>query len=222
MGLSSKKTTTKTTPHDPASVKAGTDALHGVYNQWQPRVMAAADKTLGLQDEMIDKWRAGNPAVNAATDYVTTTLGGDATNPHLDAWIAQTQDEAQNRTGAAMNKMGLGPAGSTYQTGVGREVGKIGLGMRYADWDAAQNRKANAAGMAPGLAAADVIQIAPMLSATQLGANLPMDNTARYAAGIGGLLAPYNTTTQKTSGGFLGDLMLAIAANVGSFGKKGG
>lgn len=207
MGLSKKTTKVTSTPYDPAAIKAGTNALTGTYNANAPKVQAAADNVLGLQGEMIDKYRAGNPAVNAASGYVTDTLGGDATNPHLDQWISQAQNDATNQMGARLNKLGLGPAGSTYQGTVGREVGKVGLGMKYDDWNMGQQRKAQAAGMAPGLAAADVIQIAPLLGATELGASLPMDNAARYAAGLGGLLSPYGTQTQKQSGGLLGSLL---------------
>lgn len=204
--MGTKKTTSKTTPYDPASINRGTGALHSTYDAQMPKVTQIADNLTGMLPDMMAKYKAGNPAVNAASDYVTSTLGGDGTNPNLDAYIAQTQDEAQNRVGASINKLGLGPAGSTYQGAVGREVGKIGLGMRYDDWNQGQQRKAQAAGMAPGLAAADVIQVAPMLSTAQLGANLPMDTANRYAAGIGGLLSPYSTTEQKQSGG-LGSML---------------
>lgn len=224
MGLSSKKVETKTTPWDPASIKRGTGALHSTFDAQMPKVTQIADNLTGMLPDMMAKYKAGNPAVNAASDYVTSTLGGDGTNPHLDQYIDQAQGEAQNRVGASMNKLGLGPAGSTYQGTVGREVGKIGLGMRYDDWNQGQQRKANAAGMAPGLAAADVIQVAPMLSTAQLGANLPMDTANRYAAGLGGLLSPYSNTEQKKSGGFLGDLILSAvsAASAAARGGAGG
>lgn len=222
MGLSSKKVTTKTTPYDPASITRGTGALHSTYDAQMPKVTQIADNLTGMLPGMMEKYQAGNPAVNAASDYVTSTLGGDGTNPNLDAYIAQSQDEAQNRMGASLNKMGLGPAGSTYQGTVGREVGKIGLGMRYDDWNQGQQRKAQAAGMAPGLAAADVIGIAPMLSTAQLGANLPMDTATRYAQGLGGLLSPYNNTEQKKSGGFLGDLLLSAMSAASAAARGGG
>lgn len=221
MGASSKKTTSTSKPYDPAAIAAGTSALTNTYNANAPKVQGAADNILGLQDEMIAKYRAGNPAVNAAQGYVTDTLGSNGTNPFLDQYIAQSENDAQNRVGAAVNKMGLGPAGSTYAGTVGREVGKVGLGMRYADWDAGQQRKAQAAGMAPGIAAGDVIQIAPLLGATELGASLPMDNAARYAAGLGGLLSPYGTQTQKQSGGLLGSLLGAGLSGWASGGFKG-
>lgn len=220
--MGKKTTTTKTTPYDPASISRGTGALHSTYNTQMPKVTQIADNLTGLLPNMIEKYKAGNPAVNAAQGYVTSTLGGDGTNPFLDQYIAQSQDEAQNRLGASLNKLGVGPAGSTYQGTVGREIGKIGLGMRYDDWNQGQQRKAQAAGMAPSLAVADVAQVAPILSTAQLGANLPMDTATRYAQGLGGLLSPYNNTEQKKSGGFLGDFLLSAMSAASAAARGGG
>lgn len=221
MGVSSKKTTTKSTPYDPAAIKAGSDALTNTYNANSGKVQGAADNILGLQDEMLAKYRAGNPAVNAANGYVTDTLGSDGTNPNLDAWIADQQGQTQNALGARLNKLGIGPAGSSYQGLAARENSRVGLGLKYDDWNNGQQRKAQAAGMAPGLAAADTIQIAPLLAATELGANLPMQNAAQYASGIGGLLSPYGTQTQKQSGGMLGALLGAGLSGWASGGFRG-
>lgn len=146
---------------------------------------------------MQERYLNGNPALNASRDYVTSTLGGNATNPFLDQMIQQTGDETYNRLGAGLNKLGLGPAGSTFQGTQARELGKVGLGMRYADWEGAQDRKANAAGLAPGISAAETASIAPMLGVAELGANLPMDNAMKFAGGVSGLLGDYTNAAKR-------------------------
>lgn len=217
MGLSSKKVKTSTKPIYGSEITGAHSQLSNTYNQQAPRVGAIADRLTGMLPEMEQRWRDGNPALNAASGYVTDTLGGDATNPHLDAWIDQTQSDVSNRLGARLNKMGLSPAGTTDQALQTRELGKVALGARMDDWNAAQQRKAQAAGLAPGIAAGEAIGIAPMLSTAQLGANLPMDLATRYAAGTGGLLGQYTNSTQKQSGGFLGDLLLSAASGASSY-----
>lgn len=220
MGISSKKTTVKNTPYNPAAINAASGALSSAYSANAPKVQGIADNLTGMLPAMLERYKAGNPAINAANDYVTSTLGGDATNPNLDAWIAQEQNSAENRLGARLQKMGLSPAGSTYQGVAGREVAKVGLGARMTDWENAQARRAQAAGMAPGIAAGEVATVAPMLATAELGANLPMDFAARYAAGTGGLLSPYGTQTQKQSGGLLGSILGAGLAGWASGGFK--
>lgn len=197
-------------------IGGASSALTNAFNVNMPKIQGVTDKVTGLLPDMIEKYKAGDAGVNAARNYVTTTLGGDATNPHLDDWISLAQDEAQNRMGAKLAKMGLGPAGSTYQGTVGREVAKIGLGARYEDWLRAQDRRAQAAGMAPGIAAADTIQIAPILGAAGTASD-PMRAAVGYASGIGGLLGQYQDVKTKNPWGpaLLSGLSNAAAAYAG-------
>lgn len=201
-----KKSTTKTTPIYGNELKAAHGAVSDTFNQQMPKVNAISDHLTGMIPGMIDRYTSGNPAINAATNYVTDTLGSDGTNPHLEGWIADQQNQTQNMLGARLNKLGLGPAGTVHQGLSARENARVGLGMRYDDWNQGQQRKAQAAGMAPGIAAGEAVGIAPLLSTAQLGAGLPMDMATRYAAATGGLLGPYTSTEQKQSGG-LGSLI---------------
>lgn len=206
MGISSKKTKSKTTPVYSRQIEGAHSTLSNAYNANAPRVQQTADQLSGLVPGMIDKYKAGDAGVNAARDYNVDVLGGkylDAGNPYLDDMISQTNDSVRNQLGASLAKMGLGPAGTSYQGLVGRKLAENELGLRYGDYNAERDRMANAAGQSAGLAAADAIGIAPLLSTAQLGANLPMDNALRYAAGTGGLLGQYTNTTQKSKGSLL-------------------
>lgn len=206
MGISSKKSKSKTTPVFSSEIKGAHSTLSNAYNANAPRVQQTADQLSGLVPGMIERYKAGDAGVNAARDYNVDVLGGkylDAGNPFLDDMIAQTNDSVRNQLGASLAKMGLGPAGTSYQGLVGRKLAENELGLRYGDYSAERDRMANAAGQSAGLAAADAIGIAPLLSTAQLGANLPMDNALRYAAGTGGLLGQYTNTTQKSKGSLL-------------------
>lgn len=203
MGVSSKKQSVK--PIYAKEIGNAASTLNSTYQANAPKVQGIADTLTGLVPGMAAKYQAGNPALNAANDYVTGTLADPGTNPHLDGWIAQQQDATSNALGAKLAKMGLNPAGTSYQGLQSRELGKVALGARMDDWNNGQARRAQAAGMAPGISAAETASVAPMLATAQLGANLPMDSAMQYAQGTGGLLGQYTNT--KQSGGLLGSLL---------------
>jgi hypothetical protein len=224
MGLSSKKSTTKNTPYDPAAIKAGSSALTNAYNTNQSAIQANAELVQGLVPDLIAKYKAGNPAVTAAEGYATDVLGGkylDAGNPHLQGMIDQTDNSVQDRINAIFSRSG--------QTGSSRQIGELGARLaeaentlRYNDYNAERGRMGEAAGMAPGLAAGEAVSIIPALSAAQAGASIPLGAASQYAGSLGALLAPYGTQETKQSGGLLGDLLLAAAANAGRFAGGGG
>ena len=199
MGISTKKDRQTTKPVYEKEIKGAYGNLTNTYNQQAPKIAGIADNLTGMLPEMQRRYLEGNPALNAAQGYVTDTLAGDGTNPHLDQWIADQQGQSQNMLGAKLNKLGVGPAGATYQGLAARENARVGLGMRYADWDAGQQRKAQAAGLAPGISAAESASVAPMLGVAELGAGLPMDAAMKYAGGTAGLLGDYTDTLKKDS-----------------------
>lgn len=210
------KTTTK--PIYGKEIEGAASALTGAYNTAAPQIQDATNQTLSLMPRFVERARDGDAAVNAARGYVTDTLGGDATNPHLDQWIDSAQTDAQNRLGAKYARMGLGPAGSTYQSRVGSEVAKIGLGARVDDWNAAQQRRAQAAGLAPGIAAGEAATVAPVLAIGE-AAQDPVRAAAGYGSGLGGLLSPYTVTKQK---GSLGGALMGLGGSVLSSWASGG
>lgn len=207
MGLSSSKTTTTNTPSK-QQVDAG-NTLSGAFTQQMPKINAYADQVGGLIPGMIDKYRAGDAGVNAARGYVTSTLGQTGENPYLQQMIDQSGGDMARQVNASLGTRGnLG--GSVQAKIMANQLSRNALGMRFDDYNRSQQMKAQAAGMAPGLAAADTIQIAPLLSATQLAGGMPMDAVGRYASGMGGLFG--NTGSQTTTqspglGGILGGLL---------------
>jgi hypothetical protein len=209
MGLSGgSKTTTVNTP-SPQAVAAG-GVLTNAYNTQAPRIQALADQVGGLIPSMIDRYRAGDSGVNAARGYITSMLGSDPQhNPNLDAMIAQSGGDVAHQINSSLGTRGnLG--GSVQAKILADQLSRNSLNMRYSDYDRQQQLRAQAAGMAPGVAAADTIQIAPLLSATQLAGGMPIDAATRYAAAQGSLFGGggTQTTTQNQGiGGILGSAL---------------
>ena len=225
MGLSSKKQTTKTTqtnkPIYGAQIEGAARDVNQAYQGQKGAIKDVSNNFLGLHNDLLQNWRDGDPTITAAKGYVTDTLGSDPTNnPYLDQMVAQSNDNVRNTLQARMGTRGA-TGGSDYYGLIGRELGKNELGMRYSDYDRAMGRKAQAAGMAPGLAAADYISLLPALQTGEAGAMLPLKAAAANAASTGGLLGQYQTVngtqTTKQSGGFLGDLLMSTLGAAGSY-----
>lgn len=224
MGLSSSKTTSSTEPWKAAQphILGAAGALGNTYNANADDIQMHTDQVTRLLPGMIEKYQAGNPAVNAAQNYNTDVLSGrylNADNPYLSAITDQVANQARNQTAGALGVKGL-TGGSDYTRLVSQGVANAVTPLLYNNYTNERNAMAGAASQAPGLAAADAIQIAPMLSTLQAGLT-PIQAASGYSGAIGGLLSPYSTTTQKQSGGLLGSL-LGAATSIGSAGLLGG
>lgn len=203
MGGKSKQ---KTTPVYGKQIEGAANTLSNVYNQQAPKIAGYADALGDTGMDLLAKYREGNPMIDAAENYVTSTLNADsASNPNLDQMIAMTNDNVRNDLQAKMGTRGT-TGGSAYYDMIGRGLAQNELGARYADWNNAEGRKAQAAGLAPGVAAGDFMTLAPALSTIGAASGLPMGAATQYAAGTGGLLGQYTNTTQKKGFG-IGDLL---------------
>lgn len=219
--MGKKKTTTTQTnkPIYSSQIEGAANTQQAAYNQSRDKIAGVSDNLLGLSDDLLARFRDGDPAIDAAKGYVTDTLSGDpASNPYLDDMIAQTNDNVRNQMQASMGTRGL-TGGSDYYGLIGRELAKNETGLRYTDYDREQQRRAQAAGMAPGLVAGEYIPVAGAMEAGTSGAMLPLQAALANSAGIGGLLGQYQNVkgTQKQSGGFFGDLLLSGLGAAGSY-----
>ena len=198
----SKKSTTNTSPWKPAQpyILGGAQAVQGAYDQNAGGIQDATNQITGLLPGMIEKYNEGNPAVNAAQGYNTDVLSGrylNEGNPYMEQMLGQSNDDIRNQMQAALGAKGL-TGGSSYADLISRNIAKNTLSTRYGAYNDERSRMGQAAGQAPGLAAADVIQVAPMLSTLQAGLT-PLDAAGQYAGSLGGLLGGYNTSTQRKS-----------------------
>lgn len=211
MGISSSKSTSTNKPIYSSQIEGAGNTLSNAYNTNAPKIQGVTDQITGLVPGMIEKYNAGNPAVNAATGYITNTLSGDPThNPFLDQQIQMTDNNVRNQTEGALGLRGQ-TGGSSYADIISRNLANNEGTMRYNDYNTEMQRRAQAAGMAPGVAAADTLQIAPLLGVADAAQN-PVKAAAGYAAGMGGLLGQYQTTKTKTSQPW-GALLAQAAAN---------
>lgn len=210
MGSSKKKT--KTTPIYDRQITGAANTLSNVYGQQAPKINEYANALGDVGMDLLSKYQAGNPMIDAAEGYITSTLGADsAANPYLDDMIAQTNDSVRNQVQAARGTRGT-TGGSAYNDLIARALAQNETGLRYTDFNNMEARKAQAAGLAPGVAAGDFLTLAPALSSIGAASQLPMDSALRYAAGTGGLLGGYTNTEQKQSPGLMGILGTGLQA----------
>jgi hypothetical protein len=111
--------------------------------------------------------------------------------------IGQSNDDIRNQMQAALGVKGL-TGGSSYADLISRNIAKNTLATRYGAYNDERARMGQAAGQAPGLAAADVIQITPMMAMLQ-ASQAPLDAAGQYAGSLGGLFGGYNTSSAKKS-----------------------
>ena len=194
MGSFSSKTTTVNKPSE-QQLQAG-DVLNSAFQSQMPKIQAYADQIGGLIPSMMAKYQAGNTGVNAAQNWVSNTLQNGGTNPYLQQMIDMTGNDTARAINANMGTRGL-MGGSVQQKILAEQLAKQSLGLRYNDWNSAQQRQMQAAGLAPSLAAADTIQIAPLLSAASYASGTPLNAASQYASGMGGLFG--NTGSQTTT-----------------------
>lgn len=208
MGLSSS--TSKTEPWKQAQqpILDANSAVAGTYNANAPKIQGYADSIGGLIPGMLDKYKAGNPGVNAANDWIRSTLGQQGGNPNLQGMIDQSGQDVGRGVSASMGVRGL-TGGSVHEQILAHELGKNALGLRYNDYNNQQQLQAQAAGMASGNAAADYLSISPLLGAAGAASGLPLDAASQYAGATGGLLGQYTKT--KTTQPWGGMLLSALA-----------
>jgi len=210
MGLSGSKTTQSNTPYYATQLNDAANTVTGVYNQNAGKVQGYADSIGSLVPGLLDRYNEGNPALTAASDYITRTLGNTGGNPFLGGIIDQSNNDTARALGTNLGTRGL-TGGSSLARILANEVSKNSMNLRYNDYNNQQQLQAQAAGMAPNIALGELANITPLLGAATTASGLPMQAAGQYASGIGGLLGQYTNTTQKSGGG-LGGVLGGIGA----------
>jgi hypothetical protein len=212
MGLSTSKS--KTTPIYNKQIEGAGNTLTSAYNANAPKIQGISDQLSGLVPEIVQRFKAGDPGVNAAKAYNTDVLSGrylGEGNPYLEAMIADSGDDVRNQTQAALGVRGL-TGGSGYADLISRNIGKNSLALRYQDYGAERDRMTGAAGMAPALSAADYIPLQAALSAGET-ADDPLQAAVGYSSGLGSLLGQYTKTkTKQALGPMIANALAGAAA----------
>jgi len=198
MGLSSSKSTNK--PIYSQQIESAANTVQSAYAANQPRVQATANSLWGLGSDLLARYNAGDPGVRAAANYNNSVLGGRylAANPQLQAIIDQTGADVANQVNAHLGTRGR-TGGDSQAAQLARELAKNEASLRYQDYSAERDRMAKASELAPALASAEYLPLAPAVSALQAGTGLPTDAANQYGAAIGGLLGQYQVRTSQQS-----------------------
>lgn len=200
MGLSSSKTKVEPWKQAQAPILGAVSSLQNTYNQNAPQTQALASTMNGYLSKMGEQAFGENPTLKAAQGYAGDVLGGKYLNgnPYLDNMAGLARVNAMDGINSAFGQNGM-DFSSGHAKSLAKGMNEAELGLRYQDYGAERDRMGQMAGLSPSLIAA---QYAPMEAygnlATQ-AAELPYIGAKTLAAGIGGLLGNYTTTTQKQS-----------------------
>lgn len=219
MGLSSKKQKSTNKPVYEKEIKGAHAISQNTYNQQQGNATSIANQIGGLVPDLIERYQQGNPTLDSASAYnrdVTDGVYLDAGNPYLQDMIDQTNASVADRTNAAIGVRGQ-TGGSGHSNIISKALAQNETGLRYQDYDQERARMGQAVGAAPSLVAGEQIPLAAAMAAGESAVNLPWVGANNVARNTAGLLGQYQNTTQKQSGGFLGDLLLAGVGAAGSY-----
>jgi len=223
MGLSSKKTTTKTEPIFKDQMLEQYGNTNDTYQSGKGTANDISGQFAGLVPDLLQRQRDGDPTINAAQGYAQDVLGGNYlnNNPHLQGIIDQTNDSVIDNTNAGIGMRGQ-TGGSAQYEGLSKNLAENEGRLRWQDYATERQNMNNMAAMSPSLAAGQQIPLGAAMAAGESAVNLPWVGANNSARNTAGLLGQYTNQEQKQSGGFFGDLLLSAMANASSFAKGGG
>lgn len=195
--------------------------VQDAYGQSQGLINEVSNNMGRASADLFAQAQAGDPTVQMAQATARELMQGGP-NPYLQQMIDDTNSSVRNQMQARLARTG-NVGGSNYSDLISSALADAELGLRFNDYNLSQNRRMQAAGMAPGLLQGSYL---PLQMASQLGtqgAMLPNQIAALQAASTGGLLGQYQNVrgTQTQSGGLLGSI-LAGAAQAGLGALLGG
>lgn len=223
MGKKKQETKQSNTPVYSAQIEGAANAQNAAYQRQLPAINQYADSLNGVSQGLLERYEQGDPSINAAQDYITSTLSADPqSNPYLDEMIALTGDNTRRAIQTQLGTRG-GIGGSVERDLVSRALAENELGFRYNDYDNQMNRKSQVASLAPGVSAASYLPLDAAMKAGNQGAMLPLQASSLNSASVGGLLGQYQDVEgqQTQSGGLfgaiLGSALGGLAGNPGIF-----
>lgn len=221
MGLSGSKTTTTNKPIYSGQIEGAANNINSAYATAAPKIQGISDQLGGLVPGLIERYTNGDPTINAAKGYDASVLSGQYLHgsPELDALVSQTNNDVANRTSASLGTRGL-VGGSAMGDIIARALAQNETGLRYTDYNNERGRMDAASARAPGLAAASELPLASLTSILD-AQQAPLRAAVGAGSGVGGLLGPYTTTTQKSSPS-LGSLIAQLASSAAQAYAMGG
>jgi hypothetical protein len=216
MGLSSSKTTTKSTPVYSAQLEGAAGNVNSAYNQAQSGITSTASLLGGAVPGLMEQYNKGDPGVQSAMAYNQDVTSGkylDAGNPYLQGQIDQTNAGVRNGLSASLGTRGL-TGGSAFGDIITSNLAKNENNLRYQDYSQERNRMDSAASAAGGISAGQYQPLSIIQSILE-SQQAPIKSAAGAASSIGGLLGSYtkNTTKQSQS---IAQLLAQAAGNAAS------
>ena len=213
MGISSSKSTTKTTPIYGKEMTGAASDITGALHAAQPGINAGMGAEMGLLPGLAQQAQNGDPTVNQARGYVGDVLGGKYlnSNPYFEDTVQRASGDIANQTSSQLGVHGNYGNSSALADIVSRNVGANENTMRSGNYQHGLGMMGQAAAMTPGLAGASQIplqSISQIINDQQAGVRA----ATGAGAGVGGLLGQYTNGVTKTTPNF-GQMYLQAAAS---------
>lgn len=222
MGKRKTRTTQTNRPIYSAQIEGAAQGVQNAYSQAQPMIGQVSSNLGTISNNLLTQ--GTDPTVAMGQQTLQDMMQGGE-NPYLQQMIDQTNSSVRNQLQAQMGRRGA-VGGSDYTNLIARALARNETEARFGDFNAAQQRRLQAAGMAPTLLQGALMptQLGAQLGAQ--GAMLPLQAGALNAASIGGLLGQYQDVrgTQTQSGGLLGSILPSLVQGglMAAFGGGGG
>lgn len=208
MGLSSSKTTTGPSKQAMPYLQAGSSALQSVYDANKGNIAEIGSDLMGQYRRFSDSV-TNNPTLGAARRFTADTINSDpASNPQLDNIINTSNNDIMDRINAIFSRAG--------QTRSSRQIGEVAKqlsvnesGLRYNDWNAGMDRKAQAVQQAIAMGGLDNQTSAALAALAEGAATTPYIGAQILSQGLGNLWG--NSTTTKQSNN-IGQMLLSAGA----------
>ena len=203
-----KSTSTQTNrPIYSAEIEGAANQQRQAYDQAQPNIGMVSNNLSEVSSGLFDQFRQGDPTIQAAQSTAQEMMQGGA-NPYIDNMLNISNNRVMNQMRAGMATRGQ--TGGTDEQGIiARALAENETGTRFNQFNQTENRRLQAAGMAPGLLAGSMLPAQMGAELGTQGAMLPLQAAALNSAATGGLLGQYQDVQgrQTQSGGLLGSIL---------------
>ncbi len=196
MGLSGSSTKSTYTPSPQQTQAAGT--LTSAYNAAQPNTQAIDGQLSGLVPGLTSAAASANQGVGDAASYYQGELGGQYLSPSSNPYLAQMLQQNDAAIGDQVNGQfsAAGRTGSGANTYVlAKGIGEANNSLLSSNYTAERANQNQAAAGAGSLGSSS---LASLLATAGQAANLPLQQAATYAGGIGSLKIDGSTTKTDT------------------------
>lgn len=212
MGKKKTRTTQTNRPIYSAQIEGAAQGVQDAYNQAQPMIGQVSSNLGTISNNLLTQ--GTDPTVAMGQQTLQDMMQGGE-NPYLQQMIDQTNSSVRNQLQAQMGRRGA-VGGSDYTNLIARALARNETEARFGDFNAAQQRRLQAAGMSPTLLQGALMPLQVGAQLGSQGAMLPLQAALASSAGVAGLLGPYTNTESRTvqSGGLL-DSILSSAAQAG-------